>query len=60
MKEKNNKKVQESTQEIADAKKREFIKKFGKYAASAPVAGFAMMTLGSSKAAASSLPWESN
>lgn len=37
----------------ADLKKREFMKKFGKYAASAPVAGFALMTLGSSKAAAS-------
>lgn len=38
---------------VADEKKREFMKKFGKYASSAPVAGFALMTLGASKAAAS-------
>ncbi len=47
------KKVEEIIENVADAKKREFMKKFGKYAASAPVAGFALMTLGSSKAAAS-------
>jgi len=38
---------------LADAKKREFIKKFGKYAATAPLAGFALMTATSSKAAMS-------
>ena len=38
---------------LADAKKREFIKKFGKYAATAPLAGFALMTKGSSLAAVS-------
>jgi len=39
----------------ADIKKREFIEKFGKYALSAPLGGFALMTLGSSKAAASTV-----
>ena len=50
---KNNNLVNENINKVADEKKREFMKKFGKYAASAPVAGFALMTLGSSKAAAS-------
>lgn len=49
-----NKKIDENINKVADEKKREFIKKFGKYAASAPVTGFALMTLASSKAAASS------
>ena len=40
---------------VADKKKREFIKKFGKYAASAPLAGFALMTPSSSLAAGSGI-----
>ena len=39
---------------VADETKREFIKKFGKYAASAPLAGIVLMTAGTSKAHAGS------
>jgi len=39
---------------IADKKKREFIKKFGSYAISAPSGMFLLMSLGTSKAHASS------
>ena len=45
---------QEEISKIADETKREFIKKFGKYAASAPIAGIILMTAGTSKAQASS------
>ena len=44
----------EEITEIADETKREFIKKFGKYAASAPLAGIVLMTVGTSKAHADS------
>lgn len=37
------KKVEE-TKELADTTKRDFIKKFGNYAASASLAGFVLMT----------------
>ena len=44
----------EEITKIVDETKREFIKKFGKYAASAPLAGIVLMTVGTSKAHASS------
>ena len=37
-------------EKVADKKKREFMKKYGKLAASAPVMGFLLMTPGTSKA----------
>ena len=36
--------------EVADKQKREFIKRFGKYATSAPVGMFVLMTSGTSRA----------
>jgi len=54
---KNEQNREKSTQEIkqvADEKKREFIKRFGKYAGSAPLMGFLLMTAGTSKAHAGS------
>lgn len=47
-------KTQEEIVELADATKREFIKKFGKYASSAPLMGVILMTAGTSKAHAGS------
>ena len=44
----------ESIEQIADSTKREFIKKFGGYAASAPLTGFILMAPGSSIAHAAS------
>jgi len=41
-------------EEVADEKKREFMKKYGKFAATAPAMGFLLMTLGTSKAHAGS------
>jgi len=40
--------------EVADEKKREFMKKYGKFAATAPAMGFLLMTMGTSKAHAGS------
>ena len=45
---------EEEISKIADETKREFIKKFGKYAATAPLAGIVLMTAGTSKAQAAS------
>ncbi len=45
---------QEELEQLADETKREFIKKFGKYAVSAPSGMFLLMSLGTSKAHASS------
>jgi len=39
-----------SFEKVVDEKKREFMKKYGKFAASAPVMGFLLMTPGTSKA----------
>jgi len=39
---------------VADETKREFMKKYGKFAATAPAMGFLLMTLGTSKAHAGS------
>ena len=36
--------LDEEIEQIADATKRDFIKKFGSYAASAPLAGYILMT----------------
>jgi len=47
-------KSHEEIEQLADEEKREFIKKFGKYAASAPVGMFVLMSMGSSKAHAGS------
>ena len=47
-------KTTEEIVEIADKSKREFIKKFGKYASSAPLMGVILMTAGTSKAHAGS------
>lgn len=47
-------KSQEEIEQLGDAQKREFIKKFGRYAASAPAGAFVLMTMGSSKAHAGS------
>ncbi len=44
----------EKIEKKADEQKREFIKKFGKFATSAPVGMFVLMTMGSSKAHAGS------
>jgi len=51
---KNKEKTQEEILEIADETKREFIKKFGRYASSAPLMGVVLMTMGTSKAHAGS------
>ena len=48
------KKTTNDIMKVADETKREFIKKFGKYAASAPLAGVVLMTAGTSKAHAGS------
>ena len=54
-KQENDKNVtQEQIMEVADKDKREFIKKFGNFAASAPVGMFVLMTMGTSKAHAGS------
>jgi len=47
---KNKEKTQEEILEKADETKREFIKKFGKYAASAPLMGIILMTPETSRA----------
>ena len=47
---KNKEKTQEEILEKADETKREFIKKFGKYAASAPIMGIVLMTPETSQA----------
>jgi len=52
--EQNREKSQKEIQQIADETKREFIKRFGKYAASAPLMGVILMTAGTSKAHAGS------
>jgi len=52
--EQNKEKSREEIEEIADKTKREFIKRFGKYAASAPLMGVIVMTAGTSKAQAGS------
>ena len=44
----------ENIEQIADSTKREFIKKFGGYAASAPLTGFILMAPSSSRAHAAS------
>lgn len=44
----------EKIEKKADEQKREFIKKFGKFASSAPVGMFVLMTMGTSKAHAGS------
>lgn len=54
MEKKDELKTEEEIQEVADEQKREFIKKFGKYATSAPVGMFVLMTMGASKAHAGS------
>ena len=41
-------------EEVADKQKREFMKKYGRFAATAPAMGFLLMTLGTSKAHAGS------
>ena len=46
--------TQEEIMQVADETKREFIKKFGKYASSAPLMGVVLMTAGTSKAHAGS------
>jgi len=52
--------TKEEIMEIADESKREFIKKFGKYATSAPIMGVILMTTGTSKAHAGSDAGPSN
>jgi len=47
-------KSHEEIGQLADEQKREFMKKFGKYATSAPVGMFVLMSMGSSKAHAGS------
>jgi len=47
-------KTAEEIKKEADESKREFIKKFGKYASSAPLAAVILMTVGTSKAHAGS------
>jgi hypothetical protein len=42
--------LNEEIEKIADTTKRDFIKKFGSYAASAPLAGFVLMTPSASSA----------
>ena len=42
--------LEQDIEVVADETKREFMKKFGKYAASAPLAGFILMTPSSSQA----------
>ncbi len=54
MSEKEKELSQEELEQLADATKREFIKKFGRYAVSAPSGMFLLMSLGTSKAHASS------
>ena len=54
--EKKKEKTEQEILEIADESKREFIKKFGKYASSAPLMGVVLMTVGTSKAHAGSDP----
>ena len=49
-------KKKDEIEETPDEMKREFIKKFGKLAASAPVGMFMLMGPGASKAAASTIP----
>lgn len=48
--------MQENIEKVADETKRDFMKKFGAYAASAPLAGFVLMTAGTSVAAVKSIP----
>ena len=47
---KNIEKTQKDILKVADETKREFIKKFGKYAASAPIMGIILMTPETSQA----------
>jgi hypothetical protein len=54
MKENKKEITKEEIIEVADESKREFIKKFGKYASSAPLMGVILMTAGTSKAHAGS------
>ena len=54
MKKQEQEKSVEEIEQIADETKREFIKKFGKYASSAPLMGVILMTAGTSKAHAGS------
>ena len=51
---KNLPKVEENIKKIADETKRDFMKKFGKFAASVPTAGFVLMTMGTSQLAIAS------
>ena len=43
--------IEKNIEEIADKTKRDFMKKFGSYAASVPLAGFVLMTAETSLAA---------
>ena len=51
---KESEKTKQEIEQIADENKREFIKKFGKYAGTAPLAAILLMTAGTSKAHAGS------